>query len=103
MYPAPIAAPDDLIVASSSANELNVSWERPSEININGILRYYIIDYCIFNGKEDRASVTVSGDTNYTVLSGLNNFTTYSVSVAAFTVAAGPSSTELGTTVQNGE
>ena len=48
-------------------------------------------------------SVNVSGGTLNTVLNGLNNFTTYNVSVAAFTVAAGPSSTELETTSENGE
>ena len=48
-------------------------------------------------------SLAVSGDTLYTVLSGLNNFTTYNVSVTAFTVDTGPSSTELETTSENGE
>ena len=91
------------MIVNISANELNVSWERPNEIDINGILRYYIIDYYIFNQEENMASVNVSGDTLYTVLSGLNNFTTYNVSVAAYTVAAGPSSAELETTSENGE
>ena len=45
-------------------------------------------------------SANVSGETLYT---GLNNFTIYSVSVAAFTVGTGPSSTELETTSENGE
>ena len=48
-------------------------------------------------------SVNVSGDSLYTVLSGLNNFTTYKVSVAAYTVGAGPSSADLETTSENGE
>ena len=91
------------MVVNISANELNVSWERPNEIDINGILRYYIIDYYIFNQEENMASVNVSGESLYTVLSGLNNFTTYNVSVAAYTVAAGPSSAELETTSENGE
>jgi len=102
-FPVPTAAPENIIVVNISANELNVSWERPNEININGILRYYIIDYYIFNQEETMTSVNVSGETLYTVLSGLNNFTTYSVSVAAFTVGTGPSSTELETTSENGE
>ena len=80
-----------------------MSWERPNEIDINGILRYYIIDYYILNQDETMTSVNVSGGTLNTVLNGLNNFTTYNVSVAAFTVAAGPSSTELETTSENGE
>jgi len=102
-FPVPTAAPENLIVVNISANELNVSWERPNEIDINGILRYYIIDYYILNQEENVTSANVSGDTLYTVLSGLNNFTTYSVSAAAFTVGTGPSSTELETTSENGE
>jgi len=102
-FPVPTAAPENLMVVNISANELNVSWERPNEININGILRYYIIDYYIVNQEENMASANVSGETLYTVLSGLNNFTTYSVSVAAFTVGTGPSSIELETTSENGE
>ena len=95
-FPAPTAAPENLIVVNISASELNVSWERPNEININGILRYYIIDYYILNQEENMTSANVSGETLYTVLSGLNNFTTYSVSVAAFTVGTGPSRHGLG-------
>ena len=102
-FPVPTAAPENLIVVNISANELNVSWERPNEIDINGMLRYYIIDYYILNQEENMTSANVSGETLYTVLSGLNNFTTYSVSVAAFTVGTGPSSTELKTTSENGE
>jgi len=102
-FPVPTAAPENLIVVNISANELNVSWERPNEIDINGILRYYIIDYYILNQEENVTSANVSGETLYAVLNGLNNFTTYSVSVAAFTVGTGPSSTELKTTSENGE
>ena len=39
----PIAAPDNLAVENISANELNISWERPTKIDINGELRSYTI------------------------------------------------------------
>ena len=99
---APAAAPGNLTVVNISANELNVSWERPNEIDINGVLRYYILEYYIVNQTETLASTNVSGDTLSTVLRGLNNFTSYNVSVAAFTIGTGPSSTEVETTSENG-
>ena len=99
---APAASPGNLTVVNISANELNVSWERPNEIDINGILRHYILKYSIINQTENRASVNVSGDRLNAVLSSLNNFTSYNVSVAAFTVGIGPSSTEVETTSENG-
>ena len=61
-FPVPTAAPENLIVVNISANELNVSWERPNEININGILRYYVIDYYILNQEENMTSANVSGE-----------------------------------------
>ena len=99
---APAAAPGNLTVVNISANELNVSWERPNEIDINGVLRYYILEYYIVNQTENMASTNVSGNTLSTVLRGLNNFTSYNVSVAAFTIGTGPFSTEVETTSENG-
>ena len=99
---APAASPGNLTVVNISANELSVSWERPNEIDINGILRHYILKYSIINQTENRASVNVSGDRLNAVLSSLNNFTGYNVSVAAFTVGIGPFSTEVETTSENG-
>ena len=99
---APVAAPDNLTVVNISANELNVSWERPNEIDINGVLRYYILEYYIVSQTATLATANVSGDTLSTVLGGLNNFTSYNVSVAAFTIRTGPFSTEVETTSENG-
>ena len=100
---APTASPGNLTVLNISANELNVLWERPKQIGINGILRYYILEYSIVNLTENIVSVNVSGDTLNTVVIGLNNFTSYIVSVAAFTVGVGPFSTEVETTDENGK
>ena len=47
--------------------------------------------------------MNVSGNSLSTVLRGLNNFTSYSVSVAVFTIGTGPSSTAVATTSENGE
>ena len=99
---APVAVPGNLTVVNISANELNVSWERPNEIDINGVLRYYILEYYIVTQTATLATANVSGDTLSTVLGGLNNFTSYSVSVAAFTIRTGPFSTEVETTSENG-
>lgn len=99
---APAASPENLTVLNISANELSVLWERPNEIGINGILRHYILKYSIVNQTENIASVNVSGDTLNTVLIGLNNFTSYIVSVAAFTVGVGPFSSGVEATSENG-
>ena len=99
---APAAAPGNLTVVNISANELNVSWERPNERDINGMLRYYILKYYTVNQNGNTISANISGNTHSKILRGLNNFTSYNVSVAAFTIDAGPFSTEVETTSENG-
>ena len=101
-FAVPIVAPDNLVVENISANELAVSWERPTEIDINGVLRYYIIEYFIVDQSDTLLTVNVTGNVLNTVLNDLDNFTEYSVSVAAFTVDTGPSSTETERTSENG-
>ena len=101
-FAVPVVAPDNLVVENISANELGVSWERPTEIDINGVLRYYIIEYFIVEQSDTLLTVNVTGNVLNTVLNDLDNFTVYSVSVAAFTVDTGPSSTETERTSENG-
>ena len=72
-----------------------MSRERPTEIDINGVLRYYIIEYHIVNQSDILLTVNVTGDMLDTVLNDLDNFTFYSVSVAAFTIGSEPSSTSV--------
>ncbi len=102
--PGPIAAPRDLQVVALSPNELNVSWTRPDEIDINGVLRYYIIDYQNVDEEGELPVMTnVTGDVTFVVLEGLNNFTNYSVAVAAFTIdQPGPNVSQIQATDENG-
>lgn len=97
----PNAAPVNLIVQNISANSLSVSWERPSEIDVNGILRRYDVEYFI-EGESNTQTVTVSGANLSTTLEGLNNYTIYNVSVYAVTIGRGPPSSELERTSENG-
>ena len=99
---APTTAPGNLKVVNISANKLNVSWERPNERDINGVLRYYILKYYMVNQNGNTISTNISGNTHSKILRGLNNFTSYNVSVAAFTIDAGPFSSEVETTSENG-
>ncbi len=87
-----------------SLNELNVSWTRPDEIDINGVLRYYIIDYQNVDEEGELPVMTnVTGDVTFVMLEGLNNFTNYSVAVAAFTIdQPGPNVSQIQATDENG-
>ena len=90
LHTVPSAAPVGLVVQSVSANDLSVSWERPNEIDINGVLDRYDIDYYIDREPETLLTEMVAGDTLSVTLSSLNSFTIYNVSVAAVTIGRGP-------------
>ena len=90
LHAVPSAAPVGFVVQSVSANDLSVSWERPNEIDINGVLDRYDIDYYIDGEPETLFTEMVAGDTLSVTLSSLNSFTIYNVSVAAVTIGRGP-------------
>lgn len=95
----PNAAPVNLTVQNISANSLSVSWERPSEIDVNGVLRRYEVDYFI---EEESNTQTVNVTGTDTTLEGLNNYTIYNVSVYAVTIGRGPPASEVERTSENG-
>ena len=100
----PNAAPRQLVVQNTSANSLNVSWQRPDEIDINGVLIRYDIEYFIAEETNPVIlTVNVSGDTLMTMLVDLYNYTIYNVSVYAVTIDRGPPITRLERTSENGK
>ena len=100
----PHTAPANLEVQNSSANSLYVVWERPREIDINGVLIRYDIDYFIEGeSNSEILTVNVTGDTLMATLVDLNNYTIYSVSVYAVTIGRGPPASQVERTSENGE
>lgn len=103
---------------SFNSSALGLLWNRPSEIQVNGLLRQYIIKYCTQIEAVDTTvsggdgsgsgflnpgvtlastdeqinctSTNVSGDVTREIVTGLNKNTMYTVSVAAVTIAEGP-------------
>ena len=102
---APVASPGNLIVANvtGSSTMLNITWERPDEIGINGQLREYVILYSIAGVNEINSTMMVPSDTLETVLDGLENFTRYNVYVSASTIALGPFAEGSERTSENGK
>ena len=101
---APVASPGNLIVANvtGSSTMLNITWNRPDEIGINGQLRDYVILYSIAGVNETNSTIMVPGNTLETVLDGLQNFTRYIVYVSASTIDLGPFAEGSERTSENG-
>ena len=81
----PSSPPQNVMVSSIDPASLMVSWQPPLEIDHNGMITVYVINYTRV-GLNGTMSVNVtSGTTQYTI-SGLVASTQYSVIVAAVNV-----------------
>lgn len=104
IYTVPSATPRNLEVISLDKNSFKVSWERPDENEINGLLRLYKVEYCLVKNTAAGplssvcTQINVTGDVNVTLLTSLKEATTYNVSVAAYTVGFGPADWKLAQT-----
>ena len=100
----PSAPPRNLVILPLDKNSLQVSWEQPEPNDINGVLRLYSVKYCLSVRGLDNTVITnctqfnVTGAENSVFLTSLKESTTYTVSVAAFTVDFGPAATRSART-----
>ena len=76
----PSSPPQNVTVKSVDPASLMVSWQPPLEINHNGMITVYVIQY---TRTSEMMSVNVNSGTRQTNISGLTAFVMYSVSVAA--------------------
>ncbi len=100
----PGSSPRNLQVIATGPTSLNVSWEPPVEMDINGILTNYTIEYYITEAENSSHDVIVVSSATFTILlENLNNFTIYNVSVSANTVIGrGPITERTQRTDENG-
>ena len=80
----PSSSPLNVMVTSVDPASLGVSWDPPLEIDRNGPITGYVIQYTRV-GSSDMMSVNVASGTTHTI-SGLVAYVNYSVIVAAMTV-----------------
>jgi len=81
------------MVTSVNPSALRVLWQPPPEIDHNGLITGYVIEYTRDKGLSDMVNVTNKATH---IISGLVPVVTYSVRVAAITVSGtGPYSDAL--------
>lgn len=85
---APSGPPLNLLVEVEDSQTLFLSWEPPSPEQQNGIIRQYTVTVIASNTGAVVTTVTVVATTLR--VSGLDPFTNYTCSVAAYTVGTGP-------------
>jgi hypothetical protein len=85
----PSAAPETIDAVSTSQTSIQVAWDEVPEIDRNGIINGYEIEYWQSRNDSNRMSVTVGPNTFLHNLVTLDEFKTYVVRVRAYT-EAGP-------------
>ena len=94
----PTGPPADFTVGETTSQSVSLSWGAVSEGHRNGIITGFKVIYQVLpNGRSLTANVSVGneGERTTTTLSGLNQFTNYSIRVLAYTVKGdGPPSPE---------
>ena len=105
---APASPPNDVNVLGISSTEIQVTWGIVPPIDQNGIITMYEVLYEpleTFGGAIRPLTVTVSGAEMSVVLTNLQEFVSYTVSVRAYTsVGEGPYSQGMtASTLEDGK
>ena len=89
---APSAPPQLLQQTVITATSITLNWQLPPEENLNGVVRFY---YVFVTELESGSSYREDSNTTNHLVENLHPFYTYTLSVAAVTVAVGPTSDSI--------
>ena len=82
-----MGSPVSLEVVSTSSMSATLSWSPPPEVQLNGVLRHYIL---IVQELDSGGNVTLMSTDSMIVLSDLHPFYNYAIAVCPVTVDTGP-------------
>ena len=92
-----------VLLSSELPNQLSLMWDRPPEIDINGLLLYYSLRYHRV-GSDSFVLDALNASSDSTVLGGLDSYAVYEVILAASTVnGSGPMTTLTAQTIETGK
>ncbi|XP_028300243.1 protein sidekick-1 isoform X3 [Gouania willdenowi] len=85
---APSAPPKNIVASGRTNQSIMVQWQPPPEPQLNGVLRGYVLRYCLAGlpGEFQEKNIS-SPETNYCLLKDLIIWTRYQIQVAAYTGA----------------
>lgn len=92
---APSAAPTSISINGIKSTSFNISWDLPPVDQINGVIQLYAVQVQVSDTSE---TLNYESFTTSLLLTDLHPYYTYTVFIAAVTVATGPFS--AGNTVQ---
>ena len=93
MYAVPSAPPENLVVTLTTSRTISISWSPPPFDQQNGLIRYYLVYLTEINGNTLELQ-TSDNSTDFTIENVVPIYN-YTVSLAAYTIGVGPSTSVL--------
>ena len=84
----PSAPPSDVTGSSKSSTSIFVQWDQVPAADQNGVILSYTVTYTALPGGSSQKK-NVTAPANQTILTGLNEYTNYSITVFASTSKGG--------------
>ena len=105
LHVVPASPPGNVSVMVQSSTEIMVSWDAVLPINRNGIVTMYEVQYEpleTFDGTLIKMTMNITAPAMSTILTGLEEFVNYTISVRAYT-SAGEGPYSIGITEMTAE
>lgn len=83
----PSAPPRAISVVAPDSSSLSISWSPPGILDINGVIRQYIVNVSVMDTLEH---YQYTADNTSLIITELHPYYTYTVYVAAVTISIGP-------------
>ena len=93
----PSGPPRNLATTSVTSRSISVTWDPPTAVNQNGIIRTYIIRVTVLESGENIQLMSNSTEID---LEMLHPYYTYSFVISAVTIGPGPSSSAYNVTTE---
>ena len=96
-FPAPSGYPQNVVPTTISSTEILVSWDEVPEIDQNGVIILYEVQYEPLTFGGELMTMTMNTSNTSIVLGELQEYIEYNISVRAYTsVSPGPFSPGVG-------
>ena len=88
MLAVPSGPPEQLNVSTTSSSMLQLQWNPPSVLLVNGVIQHYIIT--VYELATDTIFLSTISTSTQLLVSGLHPHYVYTCSISAVTIGSGP-------------
>ena len=87
-FSVPSSPPEQFNTSADSSSTLQLQWNPPSSLSVNGIIQHYIIT--VYEVETDTIFQSTTSTSTQLSVSGLHPYYIYTCSISAVTIGSGP-------------